>query len=104
TNHLASNFCSYHEEAQWNQLGIAEVPDFALQLDAGAKLIQSAAVADFDDFVRFGRVLLRIGFHRRGCHRVTLSCCLASCHKDSSSSREAWCGSRPSARNCSSIY
>src|ERR1700692_317592 len=69
-HHLSAHFIGHDEHAQRNQLSIGKVPDFFLQSDAGAQLIEAPAVANQNS---------------RPTHECR-SCCLACRQRDSSSS------------------
>src|SRR5947209_15757363 len=76
-NHLTANLRPHNEQSQRHQLGIAEVPNFFLQGDAGPHLVKVMTVPD-DDGIDF--------------HLLLFSNSFDCCHSDSSSSSETSCG------------
>src|SRR6516162_545517 len=89
TDHLAAYLFAYHKHAQGHEVNVGKIPDFFLQSHTSAHFLQALALADDK----------RILAHPSGC-----SCRLACCHKDSSSSIDAWRGERPAFSSCRSIH
>src|SRR5581483_4119838 len=95
SHHLASDLVRHDEHAQRDQVCVAKIPDLFLQDDAGAKLVDILASAQFDLV------------HRHAlCSPAppAFSYFLAFCQSDSSSSTEAWSAVRPDSCNRSSIH
>ena len=87
--YLPANFLRHHEQPEWDQFRIAEIPNFLLQGNCSAEIFQFVALADLEGVV----------FHVDDFSRS-----FACCHRDSSSSRVACSGLRPAARSCSSTH